>query len=283
MKFGASTWLWTSPFDGSDVSLLKRIADHGFDFVEIPVEDPQTIDVERIGSALLEYKLEAIVCAVVVGERDLTSEDEAVRANALQYFESCIQIANAWGSPYVVGPIYAPVGKARLSSESGRQAEWKRSVSSLKTLAATANKAGVKLGLEPLNRFETDMVNTVDDAVRLLDEVGSDGLGVSLDSFHMNIEEVDFRKAVLKAGERLLHVQVSDSHRGVPGEGNSDWRGLLDGLRDIDYQGKVSIESFSPDSSSLAEAVCIWKRFASSQDAFAAKGLGFLKKWYAWD
>lgn len=281
MKFGASTWLWTSPFDGSDVTLLKRIAAMGFEFVEIPVEDPERLDAEAIRAALEETGLEAIVCAAAAGDRDMVSTDPTKVEKAMSYFSRCIDLANTWGSPMVVGPFYAPVGKARLSSEADRLAEWGRSVESLRQLALYAEKSGVQIGLEPLNRFETDMVNTVDDALRLVEEVGSVQLGVSLDSFHMNIEEVDFRRAVEQAGERLLHVQVSDSHRGIPGDGNSDWKGLREGLRSIGYEGKISIESFSPDSSSLAEAVCIWKRFASSQDAFAAKGLEFLKKWYA--
>lgn len=283
MKFGASTWLWTSPFDGSDVSLLKRIAAMGFEFVEIPVEDPESLDAEAIRAALAETGLEAIVCAAVSGDRDMTSSDPSKVTVAMSYFSKCIDLAITWGSPMVVGPIYAPVGKARLSLEADREAEWSRSVANLRELAKYAEKRGVLVGLEPLNRFETDMVNTVGDALRLVEEVGSEALGVSLDSFHMNIEEVDFRQAIEQAGERLLHVQVSDSHRGIPGDGNSDWKGLREGLKSIGYQGKVSIESFSPDSSSLAEAVCIWKRFAPSQDEFATKGLEFLKKWYAQD
>ena len=97
----------------------------------------------------------------------------------------------------------------------------------------------------------------------------------------MNIEEVDFCRAIEAAGERLLHLQVSDSHRGVPGDGNSDWAGLREGLRRIGYDGAVSIESFSPDSSSLADAVCIFRRFAETQDVFAERGLNFLRRWHA--
>lgn len=281
MKFGASTWLWTSPFDGSDVYLLKKIADLGFDFVEIPVEDPQKIDVDSIGAALREFSLEAIVCAAVVGDRDLSSPDADTVKVATDYFQSCIELANTWRSPLVVGPLYAPVAKPRLATEFERQAEWERSVANLRNIADMASACGIQLGLEPLNRFETDMVNTTKDAVRLIEDVDRPALGVSLDSFHMNIEEVDFCEAVVTAGSRLFHMQVSDSHRGVPGEGNSDWQGLKEGLKRIDYQGKISIESFSPDASSLAEAVCIWRRFAANQDEFATKGLKFLKNWYA--
>lgn len=281
MKFGASTWLWTSPFDGRDVSLLRKIADLGFSFVEIPVENPTTVDAPAIRRALDATGLQVVVCAVMAGERDPSSVDPARVEAAATYLRQCVALACEWGSPLVVGPLYAPVGKKRLPTVEARAAEWSRSVAQVRRMAEEAAAAGVKLGLEPLNRFESDLINTAADAVRMAEEVGGDLVGVSLDSFHMNIEEVDFRQAIETAGARLVHLQVSDSHRGVPGEGNSDWPGLRTGLRNIGYAGRVAIESFSPDTSSLAEAVCIWRRFAETQDVFAARGLRFLQHWQA--
>lgn len=281
MKFGASTWLWTSPFSDQQIPLLEKIAALGFDFVELPVEDPSHFSLEKLKSVLADLGLTAVICAAVTHARDLTAESLVARKQAFHYFESCIALAEGLGSPCVVGPLYAPVGKARLGNESLRCAEWDRSIASLSQLAQTAGNSGVRLGLEPLNRFETDMINTVADARRFLQQADSPYLGISLDSFHMNIEETDFRRAVILAGEQLIHLQVSDSHRGVPGDGNSDWAGLRDGLRAIGYRGKIGIESFSPDASSLAEAVCIWRRFAESQDDFARDGLAFLRRWWA--
>lgn len=281
MQFGASTWLWTSPFTSDQVDLLEKIAAMGFDFVELPVEDPEHFDAKVLGPALQRLGLEAIICTAVTPERDLSTDNPERRQAALQYFEDCLQLAQDLGASCVAGPLYAPVGKARLDTEELRQAEWQRSVSSLIQLAGSAGRRGLKLGLEPINRFETDMVNTVEDALAMLDDVGSPHLGISLDSFHMNIEETDFRRAIEQAGERLIHIQVSDSHRGVPGEGNSDWTGLREGLRAIGYDGKLAIESFSPNASSLAAAVCIWRRFAETQDDFARKGLDFLRRWWA--
>ncbi len=281
MQFGVSTWLWTSPFDGRDVSLLRKIADLGFQFVEIPVEDPATVDGDAIRRALRDTGLQAVVCAAVAGDRDLSSSDAAKVKLASDYLAGCFRLARDWGSPLVAGPLYAPVGKSRLPTVAERQAEWNRSVANLRRVAGVAAEHGVRLALEPINRFETDMVNTAADAVRLVDDIGSDHVGISLDSFHMNIEEVDFARAIETAGARLFHLQVSDSHRGVPGEGNSDWSGLRAGLRRIGYEGRISIESFSPDGSSLADAVCIWRPFAESQDAFAERGLRFLQQWHA--
>ncbi len=281
MQFGASTWLWTSPFDGRDVSLLRKIASLGFDFVEIPVEDPTAVDGNAIRDALRDTGLSAVVCAAVAGDRDLSSADPAKVQLAVSYLTECFALARDWGSTLVAGPLYAPVGKAHLPDAAARTAEWQRSVANLRTVAGIAADHGVRLALEPINRFETDMVNTAADARRLVDDIGRDDVGISLDSFHMNIEEVDFRGALATAGDRLFHLQVSDSHRGVPGEGNSDWVGLREGLRRIGYDGRVSIESFSPDGSSLADAVCIWRPFAESQDAFAERGLRFLQQWHA--
>lgn len=280
MQFGASTWLWTSPFTSDQVDLLEKIASMGFDFVELPIENPDHISVPKLAPVLKDLGLEAIICTAVTGERDLSAESSAARQIGLDYFEACLKLGEGLGASCVVGPLYAPVGKARLETAAERQAEWDRAKVSLAQLAQTAGNCGVSLGLEPLNRFETDMVNTVEDALRMLDDVGSPHLGIAFDSFHMNIEETDFCRAVELAGERLVHVQVSDSHRGVPGEGNSDWAGLRQGLKSISYRGKIGIESFSPDASSLAAAVCIWRRFADTQDDFARKGLKFLRSWW---
>ena len=281
MRFGASTWLWTSPFTSDKVDLLQKIAELGFDFVEIPVENPGDIDAKALLPVLRDLNLEAVVCTAVVGERDLSTQDPQIRQTAFDYFDACIVLAQTLESSCVAGPLYAPVGKPRLATEALRQAEWERSANNLRQLANKAGEHGVRLALEPLNRFETDMICTVEDAKRMLADVNSPHLGIGLDSFHMNIEETDFRAAVELAGEQLVHVQVSDSHRGVPGDGNSDWAGLREGLRAIDYQGKLSIESFSPDASSLAEAVCIWRRFTPDQDEFARRGLDFLRRWWA--
>jgi len=280
MQFGASTWLWTSPFTSDQVELLEKIASLGFDFVEFPVEDPAHYNVDELRPVLKDLGLEAVVCTAVVGDRDLSSEHAQVRRQALMYFESCLKLAEGLGSGVLVGPLYAPVAKPRLSTEALRTAEWERSVESLAKLSKTAGDHGIRLGLEPLNRFETDMVCTVEDAKRMLADVGSPHLGIALDSFHMNIEETDFCEAVKQAGEQLVHMQVSDSHRGVPGDGNSDWAGLREGLKAVGYDGKLSIESFTPDASALAEAVCIWRRFTPTQDEFAKKGLDFLRRWW---
>jgi len=142
-----------------------------------------------------------------------------------------------------------------------------------------ASALGQEIALEPLNRFESDLINNAQDLMRLITDINHPAAKVLLDGFHMNIEEPDMELAVKQAGLKLIHVQVSENHRGTPGNGQTRWDSLKRGLEAIAYQGVVSIESFTPSVKELAGAVCIWKPLAESQDAFASDGIHFLKKW----
>ncbi|MEO6915767.1 MAG: sugar phosphate isomerase/epimerase family protein, partial [Chitinophagaceae bacterium] len=138
---------------------------------------------------------------------------------------------------------------------------------------------GLQIALEPLNRFESDLVNTVDDVLRLIDDINHPAAKVMLDSFHMGIEERDAEKAIIKAGDKLLHIQVAENYRGTPGSGQTNWEAYRRGLEKINYTGVVSIESFTTENRELAGAVCFWHPMAETQDLFASEGLAFLKKW----
>ena len=148
----------------------------------------------------------------------------------------------------------------------------------LRRVAGLASARGLQLAIEPLNRFETDLVNTAADVVRLVDEIAHPAARVMLDSFHMTIEERDLEEAIRCVGPRLLHVQVSENYRGTPGTGQTRWDSFMRGLDAVGYQGGVAIESFTPEIKELAGAVCFWRPMAASQDAFASEGLTFLKK-----
>jgi D-psicose/D-tagatose/L-ribulose 3-epimerase len=141
-----------------------------------------------------------------------------------------------------------------------------------------AEARGLSIAIEPLNRFESDLINRAEDVMRLIHDINHPAAKVLLDSFHMNIEEPDMEKAVQQAGDRLIHVQVSENYRGTPGTGQTRWEALSKGLKSINYEGVISIESFTPEIKELAGAVCIWRPLAEDQDKFASEGLAFLKK-----
>lgn len=278
IRYGVSTWLWQSPFTNESVALFPKIKAMGFDMVEIPVEDPELIDGVLVKEALLANGLEAIVCGAFGPTKDFTHEDVDVHENCFRYIEKCFQLCNQWDTDFLAGPMYAAVGKARLISKEQRKIEWDRAVTNLNKVCNIANDYGLSIALEPLNRFESDLINTAEDIMRLIDDINQNNAKVLLDGFHMTIEEKDIKEAIKRVGDKLIHVQVSENHRGVPGTGLTPWNDFKMALIDIDYQGAIVIESFTPEIKELAAAVCIWKNLAANQDEFASDGLQFLKK-----
>jgi sugar phosphate isomerase/epimerase len=171
-----------------------------------------------------------------------------VRASTLAYLSRLTALAEALGAGVVAGPAYGSVGLARPLDDAERRAERDRVVGSLREAAQDAAARGVRLALEPLNRFETDRVNTVEQGLRLCDDVGHDAVGLHLDTFHMHLEERDSGAAIRAAAAagRLFHVHACENDRGVPGRGQVAWGRVADALRDVGYDGDVVIESFTP-------------------------------------
>jgi D-psicose/D-tagatose/L-ribulose 3-epimerase len=279
VRFGVSTWLWTSPFTTDTVQLFPKIKEMGYDAVEIPVEDPALIDVGKVKAALVEHELEAVVCGAFGPTRDLTHDDPAFHKTSFDYIRACLEICKSLGAGFLGGPMYSAVGKARLVSPDQKQREWERAVVNLRKVCGMAADMGLEIALEPLNRFESDLVNTAADVVQLVRDIDHRAARILLDGFHMNIEEPDIERAIRLAGEKLLHLQVSENYRGTPGTGQTRWDAYRRGLEAIGYSGIVSIESFTPEVQELAGAVCIWRPLVPSQDGFAREGISFLKQW----
>ncbi len=253
----------------------------GFDAVEIAVEDPALIDAAAVKKGLQQYGLQAVVCAAFGPTRDLTHDDPAVHENCFNYIRSCFELCNAWDTGFVAGPMYSAVGKARMVPAEQRKIEWELAVTNLQKVCAMAAEHSLDIALEPLNRFESDLVNTAEDVIRLVNDINHPSAKIILDGFHMNIEEPDVEKAIISAGDKLIHFQVSENYRGTPGTGQTRWDAYKRGLEAINYQGVVSIESFTPENKELAGAVCFWHPMADSQDAFASEGLQFLKNLFS--
>ncbi len=278
VKFGVTTWLWTSPFTTDSVeSIFSKIASMGFDAVEIAVEDPAAIDAKVVKQRLQEYGLRAVVCAAFGPTRDLTHGDPAIHQNCFDYIRSCFNICNELGTRFLAGPMYSAVGKARMVPPEQRRREWDLAVKNLYVVSKMAAERDLQIALEPLNRFESDLVNTAADVIRLVSDISHPAAKIMLDGFHMNIEEPDVEKAIISAGRDLIHFQVSENYRGTPGTGQTPWDAYKRGLEAIQYGGVVSIESFTPENKELAGAVCFWHPMAESQDKFAEEGLQFLR------
>lgn len=280
LQYAVSTWLWTSPFTTESAALLfPKIKAMGYDAVEIAVEDPALIDAQAVANALQQNGLQAIVCGAFGPTRDLTNEDPAVHQNCFHYIDQCLDLCNQWGALFFAGPMYSAVGKARMLPPEQRQKEWALAVQNLRTVCEMAAAKGLLIALEPLNRFESDLVNTAKDVCRMVQDIDHPAARIMLDLFHSNIEEKDPEAALQMIGDKMIHLQVSENHRGIPGTGTTAWAAWRRGLEAIGYSGAVSIESFTPNNKELAAAVCIWHPLADSEDQFAEEGLQFLKTW----
>jgi len=281
VTYGVSTWLWTSPFQTSSIEeLFPKISAMGFDAVEIAVEDPALIDGEAVRAGLEKYKLKAVICGAFGPTRDLTHEDTSVHENCFKYIEACLDFCVLWNIKIFAGPMYSAVGKARMVPPDQRKKEWDLAVSNLRIVCDMAEKRGIKLAIEPLNRFESDLINTAKNVMKLVHDINHPAAGVLLDGFHMGIEERDIEAAIRLTGDKLFHIQVSENYRGTPGTGQTRWDAFKAGLEAVNYTGIVAIESFTPEIKELAEAVCIWYPFADDQDDFASEGLEFLKSYF---
>jgi len=277
MNIGISTFVWVSPFSTKSFDLLRKAKAIGYDVIEIAVEHRDLIDWAELKKCCLDLNLKITVSGAFGMDRDISNERPEIRANGLSYIIDCLEIANELESPVFGGPLYAAVGKTRLVSEAEKLQERQWCVDNLHQAVRRAEALGVTLALEPLNRFETDMINTVDQAISLVDEVGHNRLKILLDTFHSNIEEKDIPASIVKLGDRLVHIQANENDRGTPGTGHLDWIGIREALQTIGYQGSLVIETFGAPSKELARAASIWRPLANSADELAEEGFAFLK------
>jgi D-psicose/D-tagatose/L-ribulose 3-epimerase len=278
MKFGVNTWVWTAPLTNDDLeTLVPHVAGMGFNWIEFPLEEIGGFDTGRAAELVKEYGLGVSTCAAMGPDRDLIHPDPAVRKNGADYICQAVDASQAIGSPNLVGPIYSAVGRTWQSTPEQRARDLDILVGTLKELAAYAGDHDVKLGIEPLNRFETSFVNLAEQAIEIVDRVDDPACGIMLDTFHMNIEEKSAGDAIRAAGSRLIHLHSCENDRGAPGSGNVAWDEVAQALKDINYEGPVVIESFTAKVKSIAKAAAIWRPLAASQDALAADGLAFLR------
>jgi D-psicose/D-tagatose/L-ribulose 3-epimerase len=277
-QYGASSFIWVSPFGDDKLGIAQHVADLGFDVLEVCIEDPALVSAGAINAAAQHAGVGISVCGAFGPDRDVSHEDPSVRERGLEYLRFCIDLAAEVGSPHVAGPMYSATGKARLLSEEEREQQRQWATDSLRTAGQYAAERGVRLAIEPLNRFETDLVNTTAQGVDLCERIGLDNVGLLIDTFHMNIEEKDIAAAIREAGDRVFHFHACENDRGAPGSGHVEWDAVFRALDDIGYSGQVAIESFTPEIREIARAVSAWRPVAESGDALAREGLGFLKE-----
>jgi D-psicose/D-tagatose/L-ribulose 3-epimerase len=276
MKFGMNLLLWTGNVTEQHFPLLESIKKWSFDGAELPMfafDEPQY---RAIRKELDAIGLECTAVTIVPPEANPIDPDARVRAAAVERLKKAIDTCHILGAKVMCGPYVSPVGK--LVGRGRTADEWRWAVEAFQKVAPHAQSAGVMLGLEALNRFETYFVNCMADLSRLVDEVNHPSFRLMYDTFHANIEEKDIPAAIRTAGKRIVHVHISENDRSTPGEGHVHWDESFRTLKEIGYDGWLVIEAFGLALPELAAATCIWRRMFPSEEHVASRGLEFTKR-----
>jgi D-psicose/D-tagatose/L-ribulose 3-epimerase len=278
MRLGLNTFLFTSPFNNKSTKLFKQFKQWGFDTVELPIEDPAHIDPHHVKRELDKAGLVCgSICACMGPDRDLrgTSRQQKI---GMTYLRQLLDQMVVLDCPSLIGPVYSVTGRADAVPKPEYRQQWKTVAKHLKSLCKYAEERGKQICLEPLNRFETDFINTCDQALQMVKDVGSPALKIQLDTFHMNIEEKNQAEAIRKAGKLLAHLHACGCDRGTPGNDHIDWTGIARALKDIRYQGDIVIEGFATNVKLIARAAAIWRQIEPTQQDIALNGLKFLQR-----
>lgn len=279
IKFGVSTFVWVSPFSTNSFDLVYKAKEMGYDILEVAVEDKNIIDWGKLKSVVKDAGITVTISGAFGVDRDISSTDSEIRKQGLNYIIDCVKIAEYMESPIFTGPVYSAVGKTRYVSSEQKKQERMWCIENLLEVGKIAADHNIIIGVEPLNRFETDMVNTAEQALSIVNEVSSSHIKISLDTFHCNIEEKNIADTIREIGkDKLCHVQANENDRGTPGTGSLDWRGIKKALTDIGYDGAIVIETFGSPSKELAKAASIWRPLANSADELAVEGIAFYKE-----
>lgn len=273
---GINTWVWTAPLTNHNLpGIARRVAAMGYGAIEIPLENLGDWDPARTGDVLADLSLVPVVIGAMGAGRSLVDGVGDV-PQTMDYLRGCIRAAGAVGASVVAGPFYTPTGATWRMDRDERTRVVRELRSNLDLLAMEAHEGGVALAIEPLNRYETSLINTVEQALDALEPLLGPSLGLTLDTYHLNIEEKHPDEAIRQAGSAIRHVQVSGTDRGAVGNDHADWTGILDALEDTGYRGVLGVESFTGDSAIIAAAASVWRPLEPSQDVLATRSLQFL-------
>lgn len=250
-----------------------------FDLLELPLFDPDGVDVKMVREVLATHGLQASASLGLPFDLDISSEDPEVVARGEERLNQAVDVAAAFGSRHICGILYSAFGKYKTPpTQKGRA----NSIEVIRRLGQRGDSCGVQVNLEVVNRYETNLLNTAAQAVDFVDDVGHDNVRIHLDTYHMNIEEPSFAEAVKICGSRLGYVHLGESHRGYLGSGSVPWVEFFDALRAANYKGPVTFESFSNKvvAPFCVDALCVWRNLWEDSDDLARKARDFMdKKW----
>ena len=276
LQYAVHAYAWTSSWSNATLNLIDHAKALGFDIIEIPLMEVDKFDPVAIRKRLEQTGMGVCTSTACSDGSDVSSPDAAIRKAGVDYLKRCVDVTAAAGGTCLSGVLYSAIG-ARIAGMPGEDYR-ERAADGLRQVARHARDLDVTIGLEPVNRYETFLVNTCEQALDLARLIGEPNVAVHLDSYHMNIEEEEFYMPTLVASPHLSHYHLSESHRGTPGTGTVDWEAIYRALAESGYSGVVGMESFIEVADSMRAATCVWRPVAESSNQLLTDGLAFLKE-----
>ena len=276
MKLGLNVFLWSGQATEALFPVFEKIKKWGYDGVELPLFHTDEAVYRKVREKLESLGLKATGCTVCTGEKNLIDDSESVRAEGVKHVKEALRMCNIVGAEILCGPIGPPLGKTVGRGRTSE--EWSRAVAALKEIGPYAEEMKVTVAVEAVNRFETYFVNTAADLKALVAEVDHPRIRMMFDTFHANLEEKDIYQSAKSCGKYLAHVHISENDRGVPGTGGVAWDELFKAIKELKYNGWLTIESFGQAVPEIAAAAAIWRPLFKDNDEVGKKGIKFLKE-----
>jgi D-psicose/D-tagatose/L-ribulose 3-epimerase len=261
----AYTWapMWTTE---NGAMAVEHAAKLGFDYVVVPIRNHENIDAKAIAKIFADAGLKPATTSPLQAENDISSTDKTIWQRGVDRHNRALELAAEMGADRMGGILYSNFGKA---AKVATKDNFKASAEGLALVAEKAKSMGMFLSLEVVNRYETNLINTAADAVRLIKTIGAENVKVHLDTFHMNIEEDDMMGALETALPHLAYFEIDQNHRGLLSRGTIDFSPFLKRLKEVGYKGLIGVEAFSsaishPD---ITAGVGSWRPMFSDGDA----------------
>jgi D-psicose/D-tagatose/L-ribulose 3-epimerase len=275
IKIGISAFAWTACFNASHLKIFSIVERAGLRGIEIPMLDPASLPVADIRSAIEATGLECTVCALLPEDCNPISSDPALRRKAVDHLKFCIEVSAAMGATLLGGPLLAPIGY--LPDHRPSPDEWWWAAEALRELCGDLEATEITLSIEPVNRSETFFLRTANDARALCELIGSPSIGITIDTFHANIEELSIPDSIRQLGPRLKHVHASENDRGPLGRGHVPFAAIISALTEIKYSGYLMIEGFGYDQNETNAPGSLWAPHDVSPEALLTESATYLK------
>jgi len=276
MKIGISAFAWTTRFDKSHLGILPAMKALGLDAIEIPMFDPASLPIAEIKKAFRAHGMECTVCAILPKPFNPISPRLETRKRAIQHLLTCVEASAAMGARLLGGPLFAPIGYLPSHRPTPAESSW--AVEAFQALEHVLDANDMTLSIEPVNRSETFFLRTAAEAKQLCYSIGNPRIGVTVDTFHANIEEKNIPEAIRSLGSYLKHIHASENDRDLLGSGHVPFQEIVSTLDQMGYTGYLMIEGFGYSPEEKESPGRLWARKEVSPVDLATNGVQYLNR-----